>query len=139
MNGPNGDRHQFSLAGEDAITVEVDGIPLFAVIGDSGPGWWPDGNGEQWQPLTAGATVTERTLHVHGISEQQYYGISTRLNLPRAQFGRFKGTPGQHPGRRHRSMEARRQRTGHFAAGHRSGGARRRPSTADLGKVVPIK
>jgi len=37
----------------------------------------------------------QRTVHVLQMSEEQFYGVSARLDLPKSWFGRFKGAPGE--------------------------------------------
>jgi hypothetical protein len=69
------DVYRFSLSRDDAVLVHVNGMPLVGVLGDDGPGWWPDGDGQDWQPLTPGTAVTSRRLHVLAMSEAQFHGM----------------------------------------------------------------
>lgn len=43
----------------------------------------------------AGDVVEDRTLHLHDVTQQQFYGLRVAMDLPRGQLGRFKGTPGE--------------------------------------------
>lgn len=95
IEGTDDDAYRFSVTADDTVVMYVDGLPCVGVIGDSGVGWWPDREGDGWQPLTPGAKVSDRTLHVHDMSETQFYGISKRLRLPLGHFGQFKGDQGE--------------------------------------------
>jgi hypothetical protein len=95
IEGPADDVYRFPLSRDDSVLMHVDGVPLVGVLGDAGAGWWPDGDGQDWQPLTPGTAVTSRLLHVFALSESQFHGISHRLRLPPAHLGRFTGTQGE--------------------------------------------
>lgn len=93
IEGTDGDEYRFTLYVDDNVIIHVDDVPLVGVISDAGPGWWPGGEGDDWQPLLLGTKVIERGLRVLGISETQFSGISERLHLPPGHFGTFRGGP----------------------------------------------
>jgi hypothetical protein len=95
VEGPADDVYRFALSRDDSVLMYVDGMPLVGVLGDGGAGWWPDGDGQDWQPLTPGTAMTSRRLHVLAMSEAQFHGISHRLHLTSAHLGRFKGAQGK--------------------------------------------
>jgi hypothetical protein len=95
VEGPTDDVYRFGLNRDDSVLMYVDGMPLVGVLGDDGAGWWPDGDGQDWHPLTPGTAVTSRRLHVLSMSEAQFHGVSHRLRLPTAHLGRFTGAQGE--------------------------------------------
>lgn len=52
---PDGGEIELDLIDDDVVTLTLDGRELIGVIGDSGAGWWPTGDGGErngdWTPL----------------------------------------------------------------------------------------
>ena len=56
IKGPGNEVTVYELEDDDIVSITVDGRELVGVIGGSGAGWWPTGDGGEtngdWVPLT---------------------------------------------------------------------------------------
>jgi len=90
IHGPDGTReYQLATASDNAIVIEIDGMPLVGVD-HTGAGWWPDPN-EPWTRIRTSGTQTARTITITGITtEAMWRDLEAHLGLPRYGLGRWK-------------------------------------------------
>ncbi|MEV0135758.1 hypothetical protein AB0H83_45860 [Dactylosporangium sp. NPDC050688] len=89
VTAPHGERHDFTLTGDDTITIDDNGTPLVGFT-TTGAGWWPDPD-ETWEPLTPGGHTTERWIAIEAITtEAMWRDLEHALGLRLHELGRFK-------------------------------------------------